>query len=176
MMQFSLPTKIRFFLPINAFYAQAPPPPFVAQTPSFFAHKSYPRAFFMPKRLQLLGHIPDVPSTPARPVPCHAPARPDQARAPLILCTDPPHSLPRVGPRPPPSLPRPPSSLDSLLHGGNEMTRCTAARRERRSPRNGRTPMSDLIRCSWPFSETLKSLFPLGNKRPISKSLLSKQS
>ena len=57
--------------------------------PSFFAHKSYPRAFFTPKRFQLFGHIPDVPNfpwlryvppRPPRAPPPSNPARPGRAR------------------------------------------------------------------------------------------------
>ena len=60
-MHFCLPTKI-CCLPTKCILCpEPPPPPFVAETPSFFA----PRAFFTPKRLQLFRHIPDVPSTPA---------------------------------------------------------------------------------------------------------------
>ena len=33
--------------------------------PVILSHKSYPRAFFTPKRLQLVGYIPNIPSIPA---------------------------------------------------------------------------------------------------------------
>ena len=82
MMDFFCPQKFVFFSQ-NAFFAQTPS--FFAQTPSFFAHKSYQRVFFTQKRLQLFGHIPDVPSTPARPPPPGPPPPPPppgQARPP----------------------------------------------------------------------------------------------
>ena len=73
-----------------------PPHSFPRPPPTLF-HKFSPRAFFTPKRLQLFGHNPDVPTAPARPpIPD---ARPDPLRRPPAPPTQRPAS-PRLPPPP----------------------------------------------------------------------------
>ena len=108
MMQFSFPTKFTF-LQQNAFFFQTTP--FFRQIPSLFPHTFSPRAFFTPKRLQLFGHISDVPSTPAPPPPFQppspppGPARPDPAAPPRRPPPLPRPATPSRGPNPHPSPP-----------------------------------------------------------------------